>query len=121
MRRGRAAAALKALIRDARDCAAAGREILIFPEGTCCYGAAPDYKPGVVALYEGLGLPCVPVALNSGLFWPRSLAAAPAGDDRGAHSRPAAGPATCGIQAAAAREDRKRVRALRGRSHQRQK
>ena len=33
--------------------------------------APPSYKPGVVALYEGLGLPCVPVALNSGLFWPR--------------------------------------------------
>ena len=72
VRRGRAAAALKALIRDARDRAAAGREILIFPEGTRrAPGAAPDYKPGVVALYEGLGLPCVPVALNSGLFWPR--------------------------------------------------
>ena len=24
-----------------------------------------------MALYEGLGLPCVPVALNSGLYWPR--------------------------------------------------
>ena len=72
VRRGRAAAALKALIRDARARAAAGREILIFPEGTRRQpGAPPDYKPGVVALYEGLELPCVPVALNSGLFWPR--------------------------------------------------
>lgn len=72
VRRGRAAAALKALIRDARDRAAAGREILIFPEGTRrTPGAEPDYKPGVVALYEGLALPCVPLALNSGLFWPR--------------------------------------------------
>ena len=34
-------------------------------------GAPPDYKPGFVALYEGLGLPCVPLALNSGVFWPR--------------------------------------------------
>lgn len=72
VRRGRAAAALKALIRDARDRAGQNREILIFPEGTRrAPGAAPDYKPGVVALYEGLGLPCVPLALNSGLFWPR--------------------------------------------------
>ena len=72
VRRERAAAALKSLIRDARDRAAQGREILIFPEGTRrAPGAAPDYKPGVVALYEGLRLPCVPIALNSGLFWPR--------------------------------------------------
>ena len=45
---------------------------MIFPEGTRRPpGAAPDYKPGFIALYEGLGLPCVPLALNSGLFWPR--------------------------------------------------
>ena len=45
---------------------------MIFPEGTRRPpGAPPDYKPGFVALYEGLGLPCVPLALNSGLFWPR--------------------------------------------------
>ncbi len=72
VRRGRAAVALKSLIKDARDRAAAGREILIFPEGTRRLpGAHPDYKPGIVALYEGLELPCVPIALNSGLFWPR--------------------------------------------------
>ena len=33
--------------------------------------APPDYKPGAAALYLKLGLPCVPVALNSGLYWPR--------------------------------------------------
>jgi 1-acyl-sn-glycerol-3-phosphate acyltransferase len=72
VRRDRGPSALKALIRDAKDRAAENREIVIFPEGTRRPpGAAPDYKPGVVALYEGLGLPCVPVALNSGLFWPR--------------------------------------------------
>jgi 1-acyl-sn-glycerol-3-phosphate acyltransferase len=72
VRRDRGPSALKALIRDAKDRAAENREIVIFPEGTRRPpGAEPDYKPGVVALYEGLGLPCVPVALNSGLFWPR--------------------------------------------------
>lgn len=70
--RSKGPAALKALIRDAKMRAAAGREIVIFPEGTRRPpGAPPDYKPGFVALYDGLGLPCVPVALNSGLFWPR--------------------------------------------------
>ena len=34
-------------------------------------GAVPDYKPGYIALYEGLKVPCVPLALNSGLYWPR--------------------------------------------------
>ncbi|HRK19570.1 MAG TPA: lysophospholipid acyltransferase family protein, partial [Hyphomicrobiaceae bacterium] len=72
VKRDRAAAALKTMVADARDRAAAGREILIFPEGTRRPpGAAPDYKPGYVALYEGLGVPAVPLALNSGVFWPR--------------------------------------------------
>ncbi len=51
---------------------AAARQLVIFPEGTRRPpGAAPDYKPGIVYLYGKLGLACVPVALNSGLFWPR--------------------------------------------------
>jgi 1-acyl-sn-glycerol-3-phosphate acyltransferase len=70
--RSRGPAALRKLERDAMDRAEAGREILIFPEGTRrAPGAAPDYKPGAVALYEELKLPCVPMALNSGLYWPR--------------------------------------------------
>jgi 1-acyl-sn-glycerol-3-phosphate acyltransferase len=72
VRRESGPAALRALLRDARDRAGEGRDIVIFPEGTRRPpGAPPDYKPGFVALYEGLGLPCAPVALNSGLFWPR--------------------------------------------------
>ena len=72
VRRERAAVALKSMVADARDRAAQGREVLIFPEGTRrAPGAAPDYKPGLTALYEGLELPCVPLALNSGCYWPR--------------------------------------------------
>jgi len=70
--RSRGPSALRKLVRDACQRAGAGREVVIFPEGTRrAPGSAPDYKPGAVALYEGLGLPCVPVALNSGLYWPR--------------------------------------------------
>lgn len=70
--RDRGAGALKSMLRDAKARAADGRQILIFPEGNRrAPGAPPDYKPGVVALYESLRLPCVPVALNSGVFWPR--------------------------------------------------
>ena len=51
---------------------AKGRDIVIFPEGTRRPpGAPPDYHPGVAHLYRALGVPVVPVALNSGLFWPR--------------------------------------------------
>jgi len=72
VRRERGPAALRKLVSDAKQRASAGREILIFPEGTRRPpGSPPDYKPGGVALYEGLGLPCVPMALNSGLYWPR--------------------------------------------------
>jgi 1-acyl-sn-glycerol-3-phosphate acyltransferase len=70
--RERGPGALRQLLRDAKARAAARREVVIFPEGTRRPpGAEPDYKPGVVALYEGLELPCVPIALNSGLYWPR--------------------------------------------------
>jgi 1-acyl-sn-glycerol-3-phosphate acyltransferase len=49
-----------------------GRQLIIFPEGTRRPpGAAPRYKFGVAHLYAEVGVPCVPVALNSGLFWPR--------------------------------------------------
>ena len=72
VKRDRAAVALKQMVGDAKDRVGAGRQVLIFPEGTRrAPGDAPDYKPGYVALYEGLNVPCVPLALNSGLFWPR--------------------------------------------------
>jgi 1-acyl-sn-glycerol-3-phosphate acyltransferase len=54
----------------ARAVLAQGRPILIFPEGTRQRpGAAPAYKPGVAGLYAMLEVECVPVALNSGLYW----------------------------------------------------
>jgi 1-acyl-sn-glycerol-3-phosphate acyltransferase len=48
------------------------RQLIIFPEGTRrAPGAEPSYKPGVAYLYDRAGVPCVPLALNSGQFWPR--------------------------------------------------
>lgn len=65
------AKAVKALSAAARDRLTEDRQIVIFPEGTRQVpGAPPDYKSGVSALYRDLGFPCVPVATNSGLFWP---------------------------------------------------
>lgn len=56
----------------AREAVRQGRQIVIFPEGTRRpAGAPPAYKYGVAHLYENLGVPCVPVSLNTGLYWPR--------------------------------------------------
>lgn len=64
------AAALRKMAADAKAALAQGRPILIFPEGHRQEpGAPPAYKPGVAGLYMQFGVPCIPVALNSGLFW----------------------------------------------------
>ncbi len=64
--------ALRQMVREARARAAQNREIVIFPEGTRkTPGAAPDYKPGIIFLYQDLKVPVCPLALNSGMFWPR--------------------------------------------------
>jgi 1-acyl-sn-glycerol-3-phosphate acyltransferase len=61
---------MRKLLADGRERLAQGRQLLIFPEGHRMEpGAAPDYKPGVAALY-GLGVVCIPVATNSGVHWP---------------------------------------------------
>jgi 1-acyl-sn-glycerol-3-phosphate acyltransferase len=70
--RDKGPAALRRMLREARKRIDDKREIIIFPEGTRRPpGAPPDYKTGIVLLYNALGVPCLPVALNSGLFWPR--------------------------------------------------
>ena len=64
--------ALTLMNQRARQEVQAGRQILIFPEGTRkAPRARPAYKYGVAHLYENLGVPCLPVALNAGLYWPR--------------------------------------------------
>lgn len=64
--------ALAALIANVRARLAQGRQVIVFPEGTRRpVGAPPDYKLGIVQLYVGSGVPCLPMALNSGVFWPR--------------------------------------------------
>ena len=56
-----------------------GRQLIIFPEGTRRpVDAPPNYKSGVGQIYVDCGVPCLPVALNAGLFWPRSRSAASA-------------------------------------------
>jgi 1-acyl-sn-glycerol-3-phosphate acyltransferase len=70
--RGSGSQALAAMTARAREVIRGGRQLIIFPEGTRRpAGAEPRYKFGVAHLYDVIGVPCVPVALNSGLFWPR--------------------------------------------------
>ena len=69
--RSAASRALRDMVKQARDRVAKGRQIWIFPEGTRApVGAAPDYKPGVAALYRDLEVQCWPVATNAGVHWP---------------------------------------------------
>ncbi|WP_242185455.1 1-acyl-sn-glycerol-3-phosphate acyltransferase [Sphingomonas sp. CARO-RG-8B-R24-01] len=66
------AGALRRMLREARVALAAGRSILIFPEGTrVTPGEQPELKAGFAGLYQLLKIPVVPIAIDSGLVWPR--------------------------------------------------
>jgi 1-acyl-sn-glycerol-3-phosphate acyltransferase len=70
--RAKGRGALSQIIEQAGAVLRAGRQVYIYPEGTRrTPGAEPIYKHGVAFLYEATGAPCVPVALNTGLFWGR--------------------------------------------------
>jgi len=70
--RGGRSVALHALAERASEEIANGRQVIIFPEGSRrTPGAAPAYRGGIALLYRSLGVPVVPVAVNSGLYWPR--------------------------------------------------
>ena len=69
-REGRSAA-LRKLLTDGKAALAAGRQLVIYPEGTrVAPGETGDYHPGIAALYRAEGLACVPLATNSGTHWP---------------------------------------------------
>ncbi|PSJ41595.1 lysophospholipid acyltransferase family protein [Allosphingosinicella deserti] len=66
------AAALRRMLRAAQEAVQDGRPIVIFPEGTrVAPGDHPPLQPGFAGLYRALGLPVVPVALDSGRLLPR--------------------------------------------------
>jgi 1-acyl-sn-glycerol-3-phosphate acyltransferase len=70
--RSSGASALRNLLREARTKVAAGRPLIVYPEGTRAPpGETKRFQIGVAALYQDLNIPVVPVALNSGHFWPR--------------------------------------------------
>ncbi len=66
--------ALRRMMAAGREAAAAGRAVLIYPEGTRVpHGATPSLRPGFAGLYRALGLPVVPIAVDSGRLWGRGL------------------------------------------------
>lgn len=66
------ASAMRRMLKAAKAAVAEGRPIVIFPEGTRVpHGSAPPLRAGFAGLYKQLGLPVVPVALDSGRLWPR--------------------------------------------------
>jgi len=72
--RSAGAKALRNLVAEGEKAVATGRPVMIFPEGTRVrVGEQPEIKPGFAALYRALGLPVVPVAMNSGRLWGRGL------------------------------------------------
>ena len=76
--RNAGASALRDMMAKGRQAAAEGRPIVIFPEGTRVpFGERPALRPGVAGLYRALGLPVVPVALDSGRLWSRGLVKRP--------------------------------------------
>jgi 1-acyl-sn-glycerol-3-phosphate acyltransferase len=71
--RSKRSEAQKLLMEAGRDRVAKGFWIVIYPEGTrIAPGQRGQYKHGGARLASDIGIPIVPVALNSGEFWPRN-------------------------------------------------
>ncbi|HVM23476.1 MAG TPA: lysophospholipid acyltransferase family protein [Sphingomicrobium sp.] len=72
--RSAGAKALRRMLAEGRAAVEAGRSVIIYPEGTRVPpGATPPLKSGFAGLYRALGLPVVPVAVDSGRLWGRGL------------------------------------------------
>ena len=76
--RGKAGAALKSMLRQAKARSSEGRPIFIFPEGTRVpQGTSPPLKAGLFGVYGGLKVPVVPMTHDAGLCWTRGFAKRP--------------------------------------------
>ncbi|MDQ2893832.1 MAG: 1-acyl-sn-glycerol-3-phosphate acyltransferase [Pseudomonadota bacterium] len=76
--RSASATALRQMMRDGKAAKAAGRSVLIFPEGTRVKpGETPPLKSGFAGLYRALAMPTVPIALDSGILMPKTGAKHP--------------------------------------------
>ncbi|QYX56686.1 1-acyl-sn-glycerol-3-phosphate acyltransferase [Roseovarius sp. SCSIO 43702] len=70
--RGKRSQAIKKMVKDVERGRLAAGQLIIYPQGTrIAPGVRAPYKVGTAILYQELGQPCVPVATNVGLFWPK--------------------------------------------------
>jgi 1-acyl-sn-glycerol-3-phosphate acyltransferase len=70
--RGRRGAAIREMLARVASGQQEPGQLIIYPQGTrVAPGAHRDYKVGTGVLYQEMGVPCVPVACNVGVFWPR--------------------------------------------------
>jgi 1-acyl-sn-glycerol-3-phosphate acyltransferase len=70
--RGKGGSAVRQMMADIKAAKNLPGQLVIYPQGTrVAPGAAAPYKIGAAVIYGQLGLPCVPVATNVGLFWPK--------------------------------------------------
>lgn len=70
--RGKRGAAIKKMLEDVQSGKQRGGQLIIYPQGTrIAPGVSAPYKAGSGALYAQMGQPCVPVATNVGVFWPK--------------------------------------------------
>ena len=68
--RAAGAGAMRKMMRETKAALDAGRQVIVFPEGTRVpFGESRPYQPGVAALYSYCRVPVIPMALNSGFFW----------------------------------------------------
>lgn len=70
--RDKGARALREMIATAKERVGEGRPLVIFPEGTrVAHGKEPPLQSGFAGIYKLLGLPVVPIAVNSGPLYHR--------------------------------------------------
>jgi len=68
------AKALRAMVAAGKQALKSGRPVIIYPEGTRVrVGETPPLRPGFAGLYRALGLPVVPIAVDSGRLWGRGF------------------------------------------------
>lgn len=64
--------ALKKLMKDSAKSIDEDRQLIIFPEGSRTIpGQHVEYQSGIFGIYKYTKKPVIPVALNSGVYWPK--------------------------------------------------
>ena len=64
--------AMRTILKQTKQKILSGYSIIIFPEGTRKKpGDIPDYKTGIAGIYKESEAEVLPVATNSGYYWPK--------------------------------------------------